>query len=114
MEKTKARLEFIMGQEMQPCPVCGSWDITAQTPIKMDLTDEDMKDGATLVSKWAKAKLSGNDWLEGPVFMMCCDCGHKGPSVDCSGRRSSDVGKDPKVSREIKDLWNSQAGADHD
>ncbi len=46
--------------------------------------------------------------LEGPCYYVCRECGHKGPAVDCTGRTSEDVGKDPKVNAEMKRLWNEQ------
>ena len=39
---------------------------------------------------------------------MCCCCGHKGPSVDCSGRTSEDCRQDRTLNAEMKRLWNEQ------
>jgi hypothetical protein len=37
---------------------------------------------------------------------MCFDCFHKGPSLDCSGKTSEEVGQDPIIYQKMKDLWN--------
>ena len=100
------RAEFVFGQPMKPCPKCGSYNFVFQTPIQMGIepTDSPRK----ILGEWARQMKWTGGLLKGPVFLMCRDCGHNGPSVDCSGRTSVDVGKDPKVSAEVKRLWNSQ------
>lgn len=106
--RTEADAAWIHGQPMKPCPKCGSFNLMAQTPIRME---EPANDSArALLAAWARAKKGGATPLEGPVYMMCRICFHKGPSVDCTGRTSEDVGKDPKVASEIKRLWNEQEG----
>lgn len=60
------------------------------------------------VGKWARAIRDGATPLEGPVFIACFDCGHNGPSLDCSGRTSEDVGADKYVAAKVKELWNNQ------
>lgn len=100
------RAEFVFGQPMKPCPKCGSYKMGYQTPIKLDLKPEDS--ARQVVSKWAREMKETGGILKGPVFLMCQGCQHKGPSVDCSGRTSAEVGRDPKVSAEVKRLWNSQ------
>ncbi|MDB6027534.1 MAG: hypothetical protein JWM68_3757 [Verrucomicrobiales bacterium] len=102
------RAEWIYGQPMKPCPKCKSYNFKHQTPIKMDEPIHSNDSVAQAVGKWARAIKSGNTPLEGPVFMMCFDCGHKGPSVDCTGRTSEDVGRDKAVSDSVKKLWNEQ------
>lgn len=82
--------------DLIPCPECGSDNIRGQ---ESDIDPE------KLVKAWAKTK-HVQDWLKGPYF-MCLDCRHKGPSVDCSGRKSSDVFKD-EVYAEMLKLWNGQ------
>ncbi len=100
------RAEFVFGQPMKPCPKCGSYKMGYQTPIKLDLKPEDS--ARQVVSKWAREMKETGGILKGPVFLMCQGCQHKGPSVDCSGRTSVEVGRDPKVASEVKRLWNSQ------
>lgn len=91
---------------MAPCPACGSYHIRFQAPIAVDISaDDDMR---KVVSKWAKAIKGGHTPLRGPVFIVCFGCGHAGPSVDCTGRTSEDVCRDPAVSAEVIRLWNSQ------
>lgn len=100
------RAEFVFGQPMKPCPKCGSYRMGYQTPIKLDIKPDDS--ARQIVEKWALEVKATSGILEGPVFLVCQDCRHKGPSLDCSGRTSADVGRDPKVSAEVKRLWNSQ------
>ncbi len=103
---TAEYVEWIYRQPMKPCPKCGAYNMKPQTPIKMS---EDIGSTAeSVVGAWARAQRGGATPLEGPVYMMCFDCGHKGPAADCSGRTSQDVGKDANVNSEIKRLWNNQ------
>lgn len=102
-----SRAAWVYGQPMAACPRCGSYDMKPQTPIMIDMTGEETP--RQLLGKWVRTTKAGATPLEGPVFMMCWECGHKGPSVDCSGRTREDVGMDPAVNAEIKRLWNSQA-----
>lgn len=107
MTYTAATARMIFGQEMKPCPNCGGYQLKYQTPIRIDLKPED---GAKqILGKWARAIRAGATELQGPCYLMCWDCRHKGPSLDCTGRTSEDVGKDPKVATEVKHLWNTQA-----
>jgi len=109
--RTAASAKFVFGQDMKPCPKCGSFNMFWQTPIKMDKEPILPTDTAKqLLGKWARAIKDGHTPLEGPVFLMCRDCYHKGPSVDCSGRTSEDVGSDRKVADKVKRLWNTQEG----
>jgi hypothetical protein len=108
-KRTKERCALIFGEEMKSCPKCGSYELRTQTPIKLETEDADFTDPRRLIGKWAKAHKGGKSpMLEGHVFLMCFDCGHKGPAVDCTGRTSADVGKDKVVYAEIKRLWNDQ------
>lgn len=100
--------------DLRPCPKCGSTDIKAQTPVRVDAGAVDMNDPASMVKHWVKIKNSGQDWLEGPVYFMCWSCKHHGPSTDCSGRTSTDVGKDKEVYAEMKRLWNEQKLCKHE
>lgn len=100
----KETARIIFGEEMKPCPECGSFNIKGQTPVKIE-SDLDIK---SLLSQYAKMTMNGTDDLEGPCYLMCFDCMHKGPSIDCSGRTAADVGNDPKVWTEMKRLWNQQ------
>ena len=102
------RAAFIFAQPMQPCPKCGSYNFKYQTPIQMREPILATDTAKQMVGKWARAVQGGNTPLEGPVFIMCFDCGHKGPSVDCSGRTSEDVGRDKRVADEVKRRWNEQ------
>jgi len=43
---------------------------------------------------------------------MCWGCGHKGPSVDCTGRTSEDCRADRALNAEMKRLWNMQTPND--
>jgi hypothetical protein len=107
--RTAATAKFVFGQEMKPCPKCGSFNMFWQTPIKMDREPILATDTAKqLVGKWARATKDGHTPLEGPVFLMCRDCWHKGPAMDCSGRTSEEVGRDKNVSDTVKRLWNEQ------
>ena len=102
------RAAWIFNCEMKPCPKCGGYDLHHQTPIKQEPILA--TDGARqILGKWARAVKDGHTPLEGPVFIMCFACGHCGPSMDCTGRTSEDVGQDPVVSKEVKRLWNNQA-----
>ena len=82
-----------------------------QTPIVMKEPILPTDTAKQLLGKWARSVKGGNTPLEGPVFLMCRECGHRGPSVDCSGRTSESVMKDARVASEIKRLWNEQASA---
>lgn len=108
MKRTAQTCEMIFGQKMKPCPNCGSFNIGWQTPIKMNeaITKED--DARSILGKYARSIKGGNTPLEGPVFLWCKDCRHKGPSMDCSGRTSESVGQDKEVAKEVKRLWNSE------
>lgn len=77
-----------------------------QIPIRMDVSEKDT--AKQIVGKWARAIKSGATQLEGPAYLMCFDCFHKGPSVDCTGRTSEDVARDKAVYDEMKRLWNTQ------
>lgn len=105
---TKEWAEFVFSQEMEPCPKCNSYDMMYQTPIK--IPEEIPKDVTPkqLLGIWVRATKKGETPLEGPSYMMCRNCGHKGPSVDCTGRTSEDVTSDPIVAKKIKELWNNQ------
>ena len=109
----KEKANFIFGQEMSPCPKCGSYNIHIQTPVKIDLDNDDFDNPKKIVGKWVNIIKSGiegleGDYLEGPCFIMCFDCHHKGPSLDCSGRTSTDIGRDPVVMKKTIKLWNKQ------
>lgn len=102
----KGRAEFIFGQPMQPCPKCGSYNLRSQTPIVCDFDADDTP--RQTLGKWARATKEGATPLQGPVFVMCVDCRHRGPAVDCTGCTSEEVGQDPQVAAEMKRLWNEQ------
>lgn len=108
---TRQTAKMIFRMEMEPCPACGSYYMMGQTPIKMDISDDDLENPKKLLGKWARATKAGATPLKGPVFMMCRDCGYKGPEVDCSGRTSESVGQDPVVAKKIKTLWNENSRA---
>ena len=84
------------------CPACGSWNLIAQTPIDVEI---DITDARKALGQYARATKSGATPLKGPCYIMCFDCCHKGPAVDCSGRTSEDVGRDRAVFDEMKRLW---------
>lgn len=106
MRDPAKKTEWIFGQSMNPCPKCGSYNMKHQVPIQMDVPDE--FDAKKLLGAWARARKEGRTTLLGTAYMICWDCGHKGPSVDVSGRTAEDVGKDPIVAKKIKQLWNEQ------
>ena len=93
---------------MNACPSCGGFDLGYQTPIKMfePITADD--DARSVLAKWARATKAGVSLLEGPVYIHCRSCRHKGPALDCTGRTAGGVGKDPEVATEVKRLWNNQ------
>lgn len=66
IEPTK-RCEFIFSQPMKPCPKCGSYKLIYHTPVI-----ENQRAGSAMM-------------LKGPVFIMCKNCFHDGPAVDCTG-----------------------------
>lgn len=108
---TAKRAEFTFGQPMKPCPKCGSYHFMHQTPIKMDEPITPQDTAKSLLGKWARAQkghLGEDSEMEGPVFIMCFDCGHKGPSVDCTGMTRGQVGRSKPVADEVKRLWNAQ------
>lgn len=100
------RAEWVYGQPMAPCPACGRYNMKPQMPIAVATTGDETV--PQLVGKWARATKSGATPLEGPCYYMCCCCGHKGPSVDCSGRTSEDCRQDRTLNAEMKRLWNEQ------
>lgn len=108
MKHTAETAKFIHRQDMSPCPACGAFNMKYRMPILMKdpITAEDT--AKQILGKWARTVKTGNTPLEGPCYMVCEDCGHQGSSVDCSGRTSEEVGRDPVVARQIKDLWNTQ------
>lgn len=102
------RAAFVFGQPMKPCPKCGSFSLIFQTPIKMadPITAGDTAKQA--VGKWAREILHGDPQMEGPVFIMCRDCFHKGPALDCTGMSREQVGQSREISATVKRLWNEQ------
>ena len=105
---TAQRAKISFGQSMQPCPKCSGFNFRYQTPIKMKEPILATDSAKQLLGKWARSTKDGNTPLEGPVFIMCFDCGHKGPAMDCTGRTSEDVGRDKAVADTVKRLWNDQ------
>lgn len=106
LRNPEKRAAFVFGQPMIPCPKCDGFDIGYSTPIKID--GEWPNTARGLISAWAKAHKKGNTPLEGTCRIMCRKCGHKGPSVDVTGRTAEDIGMDPIVAAAAKRLWNSQ------
>ena len=84
------------------CPACGSWNLKPQTPVDVEI---DITDVRKALGQYARAIKAGATPLIGPCYIMCFDCFHKGPSVDCTGRTSEDVGRDKAVFDEMKRLW---------
>lgn len=101
-----SRAAWVYGQPMAPCPKCGSYEMTPQMPIKIELTGEETP--TQLMGKWARAVKSGVTILKGPCYYQCFGCGHKGPAVDCTGRTSEDARQDQALNAEMKRLWNEQ------
>lgn len=106
--RTAKQAAFVFGQDMKACPKCGSFYMMHQTPIVMKEEILPTDSAKQLLGKWARAVKDGHTPLEGPVFIMCRDCGHKGPAADCSGRTSEEVGRDKAVADTVKRLWNEQ------
>jgi hypothetical protein len=102
----RSRTAWAFGEEMKPCPKCKSYHIRYQTPVDCGLESGD--NAKQILSKWARATKAGSTPLKGPVFIMCCDCGHCGPAVDCKGRTAEEVGRDPMVAAAVRRLWNSE------
>ena len=100
------RAQWVYGQPMAPCPICGSYNMKPQIPIQLERSGDET--AQQLLGKWARATRAGATPLEGTAFFMCWDCGHKGPAVDCAGRTREDVGQDRALNAEIKRLWNTQ------
>ncbi len=106
MDYTVKTAESRFGAPMNPCPMCGSYNMATRAPIQMNLSRDD--DAKTTVKKWAKANWDGSAYLEGPVYIVCQDCFHRGPAVDCSGKRSCEVMGDREIYAKMRDLWNGQ------
>lgn len=103
----RCRMRF-GGHDMLPCPKCGSYDLRYQTPIQVDEPLPDEPDARQILGIWARAMKSGQRLLKGPCYIACFECFHRGPAMDCSGRTSDDVGRDPAVAEELRRLWNEQ------
>ncbi len=101
-----ARAAWVYGQPMAPCPKCGSYNMKPQMPIKMDVVGDET--APQLLGKWVRATNAGATPLQGPAYYACCDCGHNGPAVDCTGRTSEECRPDPGLNTEMKRLWNTQ------
>lgn len=89
------------------CPKCGGYNIKAQVPIVMEeiKADDSVKQ---ILAKWARARKSGATPIKGVAFIMCFDCGHEGPKVDCTGMTAEQVSSSPAIFVKMKSLWNSQ------
>jgi hypothetical protein len=105
--RTARRAEIIFGTPMKACPTCGSYNFRFQTPIKLKEPVASTDTAAQLVGKWARAIKDGNTPLEGPVFIMCFDCGHKSAPVDCTGMTAEEVGRSAAVAKETIQRWNA-------
>lgn len=104
------RAAWVYGQQMSPCPACGSYNMAPQIPIAMKTNGGES--APQLVGKWARATKAGATPLQGPAYYACRDCLHKGPAVDCAGRTREDCGADRALNAEMKRLWNSQQRKD--
>lgn len=94
---------------MKPCPRCGGYNLIHQTPVKMMEPIVACDSPKQAVGKWAREMLRGDPQMEGPVFIMCRDCGHRGPAMDCAGMTRSEVGQSREVADTVKRLWNEQS-----
>ena len=106
LKNPAARAAWIYGQPMAPCPVCGSYNMKPQMPVKISITEADT--AVQTLGKLARAMKAGPIALEGPCYYACFDCGHKGPAVDCTGRTSEDCRGDRSLNDEMKRLCNAQ------
>lgn len=100
------RAAWVYGQPMAPCPKCGGYDMKPQIPIALETTGSETI--PQLIGKWARATKPGTTPIAGPAYFVCWSCGHKGPSVDCTGRTSEDCRADKTLNATMKLLWNTQ------
>ena len=99
-------IESIFGEPMKPCPKCDSYELNYQTPIKMNVPEDYTPQ--EMLMEWLNNPNSRTNKLEGPCFIMCWDCGHRGPAVDCSGKTLEDVSDNPEINKKMINLWNNQ------
>jgi len=107
-KKARERAAFIFGEAMRPCPKCDGFQLGYSMPIQMKEPIEPGDDAKKILGKWARSVKDGPTMLEGPVRIVCRECGHRGPHIVCYGRTAEDVGKDAEVAKELKRLWNNQ------
>ncbi len=105
-KRTKEQTNRVFGEEMIPCPKCGSWNLGYQSPIKTQIEATDSAED--VLKKYFSETKSGKTPLQGPVFIWCWECFHKGPALDCTGRTSEEVNSDREVARKVRSLWNEQ------
>lgn len=105
MKRTQQHAEFAFGCKMNPCPKCGSWNIKYQVPIEIDIPK-----GASarqILSAWAREQAKGPR-LKGYGFIMCFDCGYKGPHVSTEGMTYGQANKSVEFADKMKAAWNNQ------
>ena len=103
---TAAMAKMVYGQEMMPCPKCGSYHLGYSVPIKLDAPLPDA--AKDILKMWARATRDGHTPLKGTEGMVCRECHHRGPTVDVTGMTSEEVCKSVEIAKEIKRLWNGQ------
>lgn len=106
---TAEMAKFVFREVMIPCPQCGSYHLGYSMPIQMKEPITMSDRAKQIIGKWARTVRDGRAMLEGPVRIVCRDCHHQGPPMDCGGRTSEEVGRDKAVADEVKRLWNSQS-----
>lgn len=104
LKDPKKRAEWVYGEVMAPCPKCGSYNMRPQIPIVIN--EPAAKGVPALLGQWARATKAGATPVQGPAYYCCWGCGHKGPSVDCTGRTSEECRADKALNAEMKRLWN--------
>lgn len=109
---TAEMARFVFREAMIPCPKCGGCHLGYSTPIRMKEPITASDGARQILGKWARSVKDGHTMLEGPVRIVCRDCHHKGPPMDCAGRTSEEVGKDKAVAAEVRRLWNSQTNTE--
>lgn len=110
-EYSAKRAAMVFGQAMRACPKCGGYELKYQAPIKLREPVGPTDSASEIIGKWARTMaMESGCMVEGPVYIQCFGCLHKGPAMDCSGMSSEQVGQSKDVADTVKRLWNEQCG----